>query len=307
MERLSPKAGFVIMSARGKEQDRIKGAMLGLAVGDAMGVTLNGLTRDSVPKVIHMAGGGPMSIPAGDWTDKTSLAIALASALVSKGTFDAKATMEAFSDWFQNNSFCPRREKWSSIGYGVEESIETYINTGHGAHPNITEVSADPIVRVAPIVIAFRDSATDCAVYAKRQCSLTHGHEIVKELCAHFALGMRNAIIGAGKDRTLAGFDALTNRIGRWRGIDRERVDSQHPAVKAFKSAIWAVDSSNTFEEAVIIAVNLAGESCATGAIAGQLAGAVYGFNEIPDRWLKDLAWRDVLSEYAYDLGELNR
>ena len=284
--------------------DRCKGALFGLIVGDALGVPLAGLMRDSRPKVVNMVGGGIYDLAPGQWTGSTSQALALASALIENGKFDPNSIMKEFVAWYQHGKFSSLMEAFD-VNPSLRESLNSFIET-RMYFPNITSTDAITIARLAPVVIAYRDRPADAAMYAKRQSDLTHGNVIPGEICARLALGMREAIMGQGKDRTLAMFDMFAAKIGRWRGIERGRIKSWSQSVDAIKAALWSVDNSNSFEEAVVLAVNLAVDSSIIGAITGQLAGSIYGFNAIPMRWRVALQEPELLSDTMHGLWEFN-
>ena len=292
------------MSARDDVFDRCKGAFFGLIVGDALGVPLAGLIRDSRPKVINMVGGGVYDLTPGQWTGSTSQALALAAALIEHGKFDPNAIMREFALWYQKGKFSSLMSAFD-VNPTLRESLDSFIETKR-YFPNITSIDATPIARLAPIVIAYRDRPADAGMYAKRQSDLTHGNIIPGEICARLALGMHEAIRGQGKDRTLGMFDTLAVKIGRWRGVERSKIKSTSNAVDAIKAALWSVDNSNSFEEAIIVAVNLAGDSDMIGAITGQLAGSIYGFNAIPMRWRAMLPQAELLSDTMHGLWEFN-
>lgn len=273
-----------------KMHDRALGAFIGLAVGDALGVPLSGLQRDQTPKIISMKGGGIVTLLPGEVTSHTKLAMILATEIVNKKSLDGIMVMRSFSEW-SGSGMC------TDISIPVLESIQAFKHSGRIDHPNITAADSGSLTRVAPVAIAFRSSALDCATNAKRQSDLTHGHFIPAELCSHLAVGLRNAIYGVGKDRTLAGFDALSVKVGKWRDLDRDKVKSTPLAIDAIKAALWSVDSSNNFEEALIMAVNLAGDSSTVGAITGQLAGAIFGYSNIPARWIRPLMVHNSIVE----------
>ena len=93
---------------------------------------------------------------------------------------------------------------------------------------------------------------------------------------------------------------------GAWRGKDRDQIKSSGYVIDTLEAALWCVDKTDSYEQAVILAVNLGGDADTVGAVTGQLAGAIYGIDAIPERWLQPLLWKQDLMDAAgklYALG----
>jgi ADP-ribosyl-[dinitrogen reductase] hydrolase len=286
--------------------DRVYGCLFGLAIGDALGVPLQGMERDVLPRVINMMGGGVYSLKPGDWTAPTAQAMAMGYDLIKHRGFVGNSILERFVEWYEYGMYTPTN-RCIGATQPIVETINEFNQLG-GWRNKANNESIDPtsVVRVAPVAMAFATKKIDCATNARLQSFLTHGNHIPAEICVHFSLGMQHAFYSGSKDHTLAGFDSFSSKIGKWRDIDRKRVKSTDNVIDAFKAALWSVDSTNNFEEALIMAVNLAGESSIVGGITGQLAGSIYGYSSIPQRWLDQLAWFDELIEVSYRLYEMN-
>ena len=106
-------------------------------------------------------------------------------------------------------------------------------------------------------------------------------------------------MLGADKDAILSRTTKVSTATGRvaeilggsWRKKSRIEIKSSGYVIDTLEAALWAVGQSNSFEEALILAVNLADDADTVGAVTGQLAGAIWGAKDIPARWMKHLAW----------------
>ncbi len=109
--------------------DRALGALLGLAVGDAVGTALEFCARDSQPRLEDMEGGGPFLLPPGYWTDDTAMALALADSLAASGAIDARDLMDRFVRWRQDGDYSCRGHCFD-IGNTTRAALEGYQRTG---------------------------------------------------------------------------------------------------------------------------------------------------------------------------------
>ncbi len=146
---------------------------------------------------------------------------------------------------------------------------------------------------------------------AADQSRTTHGSQQAVEACIAFADVLADAIEGAPRSQVLKkrqyGFDAAVESIvsGSWRGRRRDDVSSSGYVLHSLHAALWCVGRTSNFRDAVLLAANLGDDADTTAAVAGQLAGAIYGRSGIPRAWLEKLVWADRIERYATDLFEL--
>ena len=154
------------------------------------------------------------------------------------------------------------------------------------------------VMRLAPVVIWNRLVYEDALVDAVRQSMLTHA----SEFCVRYAQALA-AILWTGS--------TTTNYVSHSRMCEVPPDESWPHAggdvMSATRAAVWAVDTTSNFEEALIKAVNLGGDSDTVGAITGQIAGRIYGVTAIPDRWLKKLKLREDIRSLAISLFNQSR
>jgi ADP-ribosyl-[dinitrogen reductase] hydrolase len=300
-------------------RDRAIGAVIGLAVGDALGTTLEFARRDARPLLAEIVGGGPFRLEAGQWTDDTAMALALAESLHSCRELDETHLMNQFLDWYQTGAYsCNGR--CFDIGTTTREALLRFKETGQPVAGSTAENSAGngSLMRLSPVAVRYfrdRSAMTDTA---RRQSKVTHGAAEAVDACAVFASLLADALEGKSKDdllapRSVIAAPAITEIFGgSWRDKSRNEIQSSGYVVHSLEAAIWSVGNTDSFEEAVILAANLADDADTVAAITGQLAGAIWGVSTIPARWLECLAWRERIehaTERLFDaaITEANR
>lgn len=281
--------------------DRGLGCFLGLAVGDALGTTLEFSARDSNPRHTEMTGGGPFNLKPGEWTDDTAMALALAESLQACNGLDERDLMTRFVAWYRDGEYSCTG-KCFDIGGATHMALERFMKTGKPKAGSKSENAAGngSLMRLGPVALfAFADGEYAAEV-ARKQSVTTHAAPQAVEACESFVEMLRHAILGAGKDaispRGWEGHRAVADVLaGSWRGRGRDEISSSGYVVDTLEAALWSVHHAQNFEEALIIAVNLGDDADSVGAVTGQIAGAIWGASAIPQRWLKPLAWRDRL------------
>ena len=285
-------------------QDRALGAFLGLAVGDAVGTTLEFCCRDAQPRLDDMVGGGPFELPPGAWTDDTAMALALADSLAAAGTLDARDPMDRFVRWWQDGDYSCTGCCFD-IGNSTRAALDRYLRTGDPVAGSTDPGSAGngSLMRLAPVALRFWRDRPRLEATAAEQSRTTHGAAEAVDACRAFAELLADAIAGTPRAEVLArrpfeGAEAIGRVLtGSWRGRPREEIRSSGYVVHTLEAAIWSVARTGNFRSAVLLAANLADDADTVAAVTGQLAGALYGLSGIPEGWLAKLAWRDCLQE----------
>ena len=291
--------------------DRAQGALLGLAIGDAVGTTLEFQRRD-VTQVADMVGGGPFGLAPGEWTDDISMALCLADALIADRDFLPQSFARLLVRWYRDgynsvNGHC------FDIGHTTRTALEGHEATDAHWHGNTSDRTAGngSLVRVTPVAIAARDSLL-VTCFAGGQSRVTHGAQDAIACCQLFGMQMHHALRGAMRDEVLAPrIASLTPRAqiinaGEYKEKPRAAIRSSGYVVDTLEAALWAVFNSRDFREAVLLAANLADDADSVAAVAGQLAGALYGLSGIPAEWTERIAWRDAILTRADQLLSLN-
>lgn len=289
-------------TARGKAV----GCFLGLAVGDALGASVEFSPRDSFPPVTDMIGGGPFKLQPGQWTDDTTMALCVAESLLANKYFDAEDLMTRFRAWMEKGENSVTGTCFD-IGATTRAAIESFIADGNpagGAGERGTAGNGS-LVRLAPVAIHERASVSRATDLALKQSRSTHAAQESLDACALFVAQLVDALNGANKELVLRQrVMSVTSRVlllsaGDWKTKTRGEIKSSGYVVRTLEAALWSIWTTNNFREAVLTAVNLGDDADSVGAVAGQLAGALYGPASIPPEWLAKLAWRDKIESFA--------
>ncbi len=292
-------------------RDRARGALVGLAVGDAIGVPLEFTEKDSCGPVEGMIGGGPFRLNPGEWTDDTSMALALAGSLLEMDGLDERDLMDRFCDWrdhgeYSHNGHC------FDVGNTVSAALARYRRSGDAVAGSTDPLTAGngSLMRLAPVSIRYALNPDACIEIARRQSATTHGALEAVEACAAYSLLISEGITGKSRDAILSprtGWApesvARTMRMETI-GWTRESVRGSGYVIHSLEASLWAIGNANSYAEAVLLAANLGEDSDTTAAITGQLAGAIWGLSGIPAEWLAVLAWRDHMIALADKLHD---
>ncbi|MGE8131362.1 ADP-ribosylglycohydrolase family protein [Methylobacterium sp. NPDC080182] len=292
-------------------RNRALGAFIGLAVGDALGTTLEFEARDAKPPVYDMAGGGPFDLLPGQWTDDTSMALCLADSLIACGGLNERDLMERFCRWYQaGENSCTGG--CFDIGVTTREALEQFRRTGDplGGPTDARTAGNGSIMRLAPVALRYWNDAECLSEASQRQSYATHGADEAVDACD--ALGSVLASLIAGKplrDVLSASYGPFCPGVqtvmnGSYQGKARSAIRSSGYVIHTLEAALWCVSETTTFRDAVLLAVNLGDDADTVGAVTGQIAGAAYGVSAVPEEWFNRLAWNDRLVENAQQLYE---
>jgi ADP-ribosyl-[dinitrogen reductase] hydrolase len=292
-------------------RDRGIGAMLGLAIGDAVGTTIEFSRRDHHPRLTDMVGGGPFSLEPGQWTDDTALALALADNLLRNPELDPDDLMTSFLKWWEHGAYSCTGTCFD-IGITTSQALQRYRSYGDpfAGDPSPGSAGNGSLMRLAPVALAHWRTPEHAAAIARKQSRTTHAAPQALAACEGYAKLLARAIGGASAEELLAPstvgatgeptIDAIF--AGSWRGKPRHEIRSSGYVAHSLEAALWCVGRSSTFEEAILLAANLGDDADTTAAITGQLAGALWGANDIPVEWRSRVAWSSRLQSIATDL-----
>ena len=292
------------------QQDRAYGCFLGLAIGDALGATLEFEARDTRPIVQDLVGGGPFGLAPGQWTDDTSMALCLADSLIAHGGLDTGDLMRRFVNWWQYGvNSCTGQ--CFDIGITTRNALSLFESTGKLASEggdNDRQAGNGTLMRLAPVAIFSAPDIAMAVDLAVAQSRTTHAAPTAHDACAYFATLLVEAIMGADKETILAP-RAFSGRAeiadiaaGSWRTKTRDEISSSGYVVHTLEAALWCVHQAGSFEEAVILAANLADDADTVAAVTGQLAGAICGLSAIPSHWCATVAWPSRIEKLSADL-----
>ena len=292
-------------------ESRYRGCLLGLACGDAVGTTLEFSPRGSFAPITDMMGGGPFNLKPGQWTDDTAMAICLAQSLLHRDGFDATDQMNRYLNWWRWGYPSPTGECFD-IGMTVQDALLRFSATGHPLSGSTDPNSAGngSLMRLAPVILRFFPSLSEVLKYARLSSQTTHAATEAVECCAVLAEIIVNALNGGTSKPNLlrASQDGLKSASviaianADYLSKPREQIQGSGYCVASLEAALWCFATTESFESAILTAANLGDDADTTAAIAGQLAGAFYGVDNIPRHWREQLYMSEDIDAMAKGL-----
>jgi ADP-ribosyl-[dinitrogen reductase] hydrolase len=274
------------------ERERVRGCLLGLAVGDALGTTLEFRRPGSFAPIEDMVGGGPFGLQPGEWTDDTSMALCLAESLVECRGFDPVDQLRRYVRWWREGHLSSNGRCFD-IGNTVRDALRRFEETGApwcgSTDPNTAGNGS--LMRLAPVPLYYRRDRAKAVERSAESSRTTHGAPQAVEACRAYGGRIVDALNGNAKADLLRGIPLPAQPRGTGYVVD------------SMAAALWAFATTSTFRDGALAAVNLGDDADTTGAIYGQLAGAFYGASAIPGPWLERLAKRDLIESFAARLG----
>ncbi|MCI0507537.1 MAG: ADP-ribosyl-[dinitrogen reductase] hydrolase [Gammaproteobacteria bacterium] len=270
-------------------ENKAIGAYLGLAVGDALGATVEFMPPAKIKALygVHesITGGGWLGLKPGQVTDDTLMSLVLGESILKKGAVDASAVAQSFSDWFVNNPV--------DIGKTVKRGIIHYRYSGT---PYVAENSSDAgngaCMRTLPVALATYGLSDEINVKiaSRDQAHVTHNNPL-SDAATECVIQMIHAgLTGCDKyDIKHGPVKQLLNRFPEFNYFEIHREMPSGYIVETMQVVLQAFFTTDSFEDCLINVVNRGGDADTTGAIAGMIAGCYYGLEAIPARWLSQL------------------
>jgi ADP-ribosyl-[dinitrogen reductase] hydrolase len=297
------------------DRDRQRGTLVGLAVGDALGAAVEFEPPGSFPEVTDYRDGGPHGLAPGEWTDDTSMALALADSIAEVG-WDLDDQAQRYLRWWQQGEYSVNGRCFD-IGNTTASALIRFRQTGSARHAASRDGRASGngcIMRVAPVPIYyarfFPDRLPLLMERAVESCLPTHASEQCLSATAYLTLVLAGLIHGLPRETVLDPEWEPLARLregmtvhgeveevlrGSFRRKQPPEVRGSGYVVACLEAALWAFHDAADFRQAVLRAVNLGDDADTTGAVAGQLAGACWGESGIPPEWREGLRGRDLI------------
>ncbi len=283
----------------GSIEDRAIGALVGLAVGDALGTSVEFMSRGSFPPVTGMRGGGVFQLQPGEWTDDTSMALALGEALLQDPAMaDPALVMNRWLNWYHYGMYS-HNGRCFDIGNQTALALTNWANSQTLPAKDTNSAGNGCIMRLAPVAIVNFKNPERLRDVAQRQSDLTHRNIECRDASAKLA----DLIAACIYDDAAAIKRQIPSDVAC--RSDTE-VESTGYVIHTFEAALWAFAPQDGFENIVLRAVNLGDDADTVGAVSGQIAGARYGLSRIPEPWVHVLAWRDEIIEMGRALYRLS-
>lgn len=257
----------------------LKDALYGQAVGDALGVPFEFKARGAF-HCTGMVGHGTHDKPAGTWSDDTSMALTLSDSLrINKSTVDIGDIRERFIRWYKNGDYTVDGL------FDVGGTTATALEMGYGGTDEQDNGNGS-LMRTIPL--AFTNASDD---EIRAVSAITHAHPISTEACVRFVHYARNLLAGETPAEALHN----NNKADCLRSAGENEVNSGGFVLDTYRAALWCLINTHTYAECVLKAVNLGADTDTTAAVAGALAGIVYGLEGIPAEWIEVLRGKDVI------------
>jgi len=302
-----------------EHKKRALGCMMGMVVGDALGAPLEftPIQYETDEIVTEMIDSDHFGLRSGQYTDDSSMGLCIADSLITKGNFDPSDIMLRFVAWWfcgYNNCFRydDTNETKHSIGLGgnISKSLEAFVKYGHlytKAGDNTTSGNGS-IMRNASIPVRFHTDVNIAMEFASKQSLITHQGIDASEcarLLTYICVNLMD--INQNLDTLVSSFalscdcpnvNNLIKSQGDWNWknnnfrYNKKRTLEQPQYIGSYSvdclaMALHCVHTTNTFDDAVIKAVNMGGDADSVGSVTGQIAGSMYGYDQIPLRWIQ--------------------
>lgn len=305
--------------------EQVRGLVFGLAVGDALGVPVEFEDRRELAgnPITELCGYGTYNVPAGSWSDDTSLSLALLESLGRLGHLDYEDVMTNFSDWMNDAAFTPTDHVFD-IGNVTRKAISRYDGGTAAAECGCGDAADNgngSLMRIGPMALYLYDiygEALDGAEplgLVHGVSSLTHAHVkscmacgiyvlLAGELLAHKPVAEAVAV-ALQKARefymTQPAFFPEVDTYGRlwcaeFKDLPEQKIRSTGYVVHTLEAAIWCLLNTADYRSCVLRAVNLGSDTDTVGSVAGGLAGLAYGYESIPTEWRDGLKRKEYIA-----------
>lgn len=265
--------------------ERARGAYWGLAIGDALGATVEFMTAReiSLKYGVHdkIIGGGWLHLKPGQITDDTGMTLYLGRAIIASGGWNVKAVCDSFADWMKTRPV--------DIGNTCRRGIMRYIHDGTMDKPyNDGDAGNGAAMRLLPVALSTIGDADICAERILAQAHITHHHPLSDDACLSLGRMLHAALAGGGVKAIRAESNAL---IAKHKGFQFAPYHGMSSAyiIDTMQTVLHHFFATDNFRDFMTGVVNQGGDADTTGAIAGMIGGALYGINAIPEEWRRKL------------------
>lgn len=273
------------MSSTDNLLDKALGAYLGFACGDALGATVEFMTPSQIRQRYgthrEMIGGGWLGLHAGEVTDDTQMSLALGQAIIDHQGWNIQAVADNFLAWMQTNP--------PDIGNTCRRGISRYRDSGElFGPPRADDAGNGACMRNLPVALATLQKPEDFDAWSLQQSHITHNNQLSDAATLSLGRMVQGLIAGQGRDACREHAGKLVGQHGEFAYTPYLGKASGY-IVDTVQTVLHYFFNSDDFESCLIATVNQGGDADTTGALAGMLAGALYGARQIPERWLETL------------------
>lgn len=309
-----------------------KNGIIGLAIGDALGVPWEFKSREELKAdpVTTMEGYGTYNMPKGVWSDDTSMTLATVDSMIQTKEINPNDIADKFVSWWKDSKYTPTGETFD-IGntclsaimdyYRARESLENVSATRYGKS-GLYNNGNGALMRILPVAYyanKYKLDEMELLENIRIVASITHGHEISLMGCYIYVLFALKLLNGFSKeeafksvisedysmfeDETRAHYNKIIS--GDLLFIQEDGIKSSGYVIDTLEATLWCILKTRSYDEAVLKAVNLGEDTDTVGACTGGLAGILYGLNSINPEWRKDLVNIEYLEELCDKFNEM--
>lgn len=303
---------------------KIKSAIYGFVIGDAMGVPVEFEDREKLMEspVTNMLGYGSYDVPKGVWSDDTSMTLAtIDSIIVNKKELNYNDIADKFCEWINNAKYTATNEVFD-IGATTKYSLMRYWNNNIAAMKcggtGISENGNGSLMRMLPIALyCFYNKIEDNDIIniVRNTSSITHAHEISIIGCYMYVKYIIFILSNNNKTESYKLLQKIDYSIFNKDNINLyeriikddiskyslDTIKSTGFVVDTLESVLWVILNTENFNEAIIGSVNLGGDTDTIAAITGSIAGILYGYDSMNKKWIKDIKNKELLNKYIYE------
>lgn len=303
--------------------DLIYSSIMGFIIGDAMGVPLEFKKRSDLLRKVTttMIGYGTHDMPAGTWSDDTSMTLATIQSIIDLKKIDEEDIMMNFRKWVEKNDFTPHGLLFD-IGrtclHGIKNFSRGNCKAKDAGGKGYMSNGNGSLMRILPIALYIHKNNIknpNMLMLVSHISSMTHAHEISILGCYLYVQYIVNLLNTKDKFKALRHIQKLSldtfsgehvevyKRIlkGNLKELSLNEISSSGYVVDTLEAVLWVVLNTTNFKQAIIGAINLGEDSDTIGAITGSIAGILYGKNELPIEWLEKLARKKYLEKMIED------
>ncbi len=270
----------------------VKDAVYGLAVGDAMGLPVQFEERGTY-KVEGMTGDGTFNLPPGSWSDDSSLTLATCDSIRKWNKISVEDIRTRFLMWYTLGRYTPY-----GYAYDIGGTCGAAITSGQGQAEE-WNCGNGSLMRIVPL--AFLPDVTEEEI--RQVSAVTHAHERCQTGCVYYVRMAQGLLAGRGLKELIQEIIPEDSEYSRIRGIEAlpvEQIRSGGYIVDTFEAAVWCLLTTDSYKDCILKAVNLGEDTDTVGAVAGGLAGILYGFDAIPSEWVDALKAKEIIDSCLF-------
>ena len=290
-------------------EDKCRGAFFGCLVGDALGAPAEFKRRGTFPEIREMIPSQNFGgLAAGSFTDDGSMMMCLAASIVAAGgKHDPLTALSHYREWMLDG-YMSVNGRCFDVGGTIRHAILAFCGDGRLEADTADACMAGngSLMRIAPVPIVWGKSAVRAWKEGEASSKTTHTNDEAVWSCGFFASVCGKAIAGCSKQELLRYVrHHYGPMLNNFEGKSRDEISTSGYVRNTLEAALWAFFGTDTFEDGLVLLVNMGEDADTVGAVFGTLAGAYYGLGGIPARWLAALQKKEMTEAVFQDLWEV--